>query len=70
MGAVPSGESLLSSQALARLQPELELDSDQGGDTSDWNKRLMQVGENCSFDQVFEIYDLLIYTRCKSRCGS
>ena len=50
MGAVPSGESLLSSQALARLQPELELDSDQGGDTSDWNKRLMQVSGGCSLD--------------------
>lgn len=32
-----------SPAGLARLQPELEMESDQGADTSEWNKRLMQV---------------------------
>ena len=34
-----------SPAGLARLQPEVDGESDQGGDTSEWNKRLMQVQE-------------------------
>ena len=34
-----------SPAGLARLQPEVDGESDQGADTSEWNKRLMQVQE-------------------------
>merc|ERR550519_2674527 len=34
-----------SPAGLARLQSEVDGESDQGADTSEWNKRLMQVQE-------------------------